>query len=423
MSDVTVAPPGGAPAAAPNQVVIDQNPVSVPTPVGAQAPDKPVENVQGSPHRPQSRREAIQAAFDRATKQQDEGAQRPPQRREQPRERPAAEAKPGHNNPPAEKTEKPIQPGQRGQVGQGQPSTQHREAGRFARAPDAQQGQQAQPRQVQNTLPNHAPYREPLPRFRDQAKNEWHAAPESVRGEVYRMAQEFDGAYKRYQADTEALKPIRRFHEMAQQQGTTLERALNNYVSMEQKLRSDPIAGLDVIVNNLNLKGPDGQKLGLRDVAYHVLNQTPDQLRMVQQGNQQQAAANQIGQLHQEVAGLKNYLQQMHTQQQFTYTRSAVDQYADKHPRFDELGDLIEQELKLGFDLDTAYKRAELLRPATLAAQTRNPSAQTRQADRSISGAPDGGGPSNGSASSQRRGPPPSRRDAIQNAIRRVNGV
>ena len=43
------------------------------------------------------------------------------------------------------------------------------------------------------------------------------------------------------------------YHEMAQQHGTTLDRALNNYVTMEQKLRQDVIGGLDIIVNNLNL--------------------------------------------------------------------------------------------------------------------------------------------------------------------------
>jgi hypothetical protein len=108
----------------------------------------------------------------------------------------------------------------------------------------------------------------------------------------------------------------------------------------------------------------------------------------------------------------------MQTREQFHYTRAQVDQFADRHPRFDELGDLIENELKFGFDLEAAYRRAELLRPATQAAQTRTQSAQTR-IDRSISGAPDAG-PSNGT--SRRTEKPVGRREAIQNAIKRVNG-
>ena len=83
---------------------------------------------------------------------------------------------------------------------------------------------------------------------------------------------------------------------MAQEHGTTLQQALDNYVGIEQKLREDPIAGLDVIVNNLGLTDPETkQRIGLRDIAYHVLSQSPEQLKQVQYGNSQQAAKHQIG--------------------------------------------------------------------------------------------------------------------------------
>jgi len=178
-----------------------------------------------------------------------------------------------------------------------------------------------------------------------------------------------------------------------------------------------------MIVNNLGLKTADGQRLGLRDIAYHVLNQTPEQLKMLQQGNAQTSTARHIGSLYQEIAGLKGALVQMHNQQRFSYSRAAVDQFADSHPRFDELSDLIEQEILLSggqFDLDTAYRRSELLRPAPHAAQTRTPSAQTRTTDRSISGAP-AGPPDNGAG--RHSGKPIGRREALENAFRRVNGA
>jgi hypothetical protein len=189
---------------------------------------------------------------------------------------------------------------------------------------------------------------------------------------------------------------------------------------MEHKLRSDVVGGLDVIVNNLILKTSDGQPIGLRDIAYHVLSQSPEQLRQIQQGNAQQSAGQQIGALHQAISGLKAAIGQLHTQHQFAYTRQTVDQFADAHPRFDQLGDLIEQELKLGFDLENAYRRAELLRPGTHAAQTGTTSAQTRPIDRSISGAPDVA-PSNG-ASRRPKEPSRSPRDAVANAMKRFNG-
>ena len=96
---------------------------------------------------------------------------------------------------------------------------------------------------------------------------------------------------------------------------------------MEQKLRSDVVGGLDVIVNNLNLRTPDGRKLNLRDIAYHVLNQTPEQHKLLQTQNAQQATSHQLGALHEEITGLKNALLEMHNQQQYSYTRSAVDQF------------------------------------------------------------------------------------------------
>ena len=104
----------------------------------------------------------------------------------------------------------------------------------------------------------------------------------------------------------------------------------------------------------------------MRDVAYHILNQSPEQAKLVQQQNATQAASHQIGALHQEVSGLKDALTQMHNAQRYTYTRSAVDQYADSHPRFDEVADLIEAELDNGFDLRYGI-------PAGLPVTARNP--------------------------------------------------
>ena len=419
MSDTTIAPPTAtptAPAPAPAapavaEVPINQNPVNIPTPVSSQLP--PAEG----------RRQAIQKAFDRANQ--------PPAKPAKPAERPApkaAEAKPGHNQPPEETPQERLdlrkrpsdQPrGERGQFAPRQAAPEARQDGQDAVAPprgtNAPAPGQASP---YPSLPSHAPFRDPPPRMAEHAKAEWHAAPESVRGEVHRMQQEFSSAYQQYRGDHETMNSIRPFQELAVKHQTTLQRALTSYVSMENKLRADPVAGLDQIVNNLGLKTPDGQPIGLRDIAFHVLSQSPEQLRQLQQGNAQSAASQQIGSLHREISGLKQAVNRMHTQQQFTYTRSAVDQFADSHPRFDELGDLIEAELKVGYDLPTAYQRADLLRPATHAAQTRDPPAQTRPVDRSIYGAPDVG-PSNGS--SRPRQPSGSPREAVQRALRQLS--
>jgi hypothetical protein len=424
MSDTTVAPPS-QPNPAPqaqSEVQINQNPTATPNPLGPQAPQAPVGDFKGSEHRTPSRAEAIKAAYDRATNPQARDAK--PASRAAPR---AAEAKPGHNNPPEETPRLDLK-----KRPDDQPRGDRNERGQFAPRVRAQEtnegGNRTLPGQTQNgqgqpykQLPKHAPYSDPPVRISERARRDWADTPESVRGDVHRWQSEFGKAYAYYKNDAEAFKPLRQYHQMAQSHGTTLEKALGNYVSMEQKLRSDPLGGLDLIVHNLGLTDPEtGKRITLRDVAYTVLSQSPEQLRMMQQGNQQNAAQHQIGALHQEISSLKTTLNQMHNQQQFSYTRSAVDTFAASHPRFDELGTLIEQELKLGFDLETAYRRADRLQPATHALQTRTTSAQTRPADRSIHGNPDVA-PSNG-ASRRPRDASPTPRAALQNAMNRVQG-
>src|SRR4249919_2572894 len=116
MSDVNIAPPPAqapaSPAPAANEAVINPNPVASQTPVGSQAPEAPAANKP-----PPSRRDAIKAAFAKANAPVAE-----------PGKQPAAKAK-------AAKVQAPVQkePGE-GEFTLKRPP-QHREAGRFARAP------------------------------------------------------------------------------------------------------------------------------------------------------------------------------------------------------------------------------------------------------------------------------------------------
>jgi hypothetical protein len=429
--------PASAPAAPARETPINPNPVSSPQPIGSQAPPAPVDpdKHKGSPHRPLSRseqtREAVRKAFERAS------------------EPGPAKAKMGHNNPP-EAMEKEEQPRPRINLKKPPPPAEQQERprgehGHFAPAgavapstatgaPDAARQEQAQagpaPQAGQPAspikaieLPEGAPYREAPRRWSELARAEWGAAPESVRADAHRMHKEFSQAYEQMRADHDEMNSIRHYHELAKQHGTTLEKALANYTSMESKLRADPIGGLDVIVNNLNLRTADGQRIGLRDIAWHVLNQSPDQLQSLQMQNVQAALTRQMRELREQQTAIAQATQDLQYERRFAYTRSGVDQFAETHPRLDELGDLIQQELQLGFDLPEAYRRAELLRPAgpaTHAAQTRTQTAQTRSTDRSIHGAPDRG-PANGH-DTRRSSPSASPRDSVTRALRAMNG-
>jgi hypothetical protein len=413
MSDVNIAPAPSAPSQ--GEVPVNVDPVSTPQPIGSQAPPAPVGDVEGK-HHPQSRREATREAIRKAFERTSEpGPAKPRMGHNQPPEPMAKERREPPKQPPLDLKRRPDDQ---------RPRAEH---GHFAARADAasapdrrQQAGQSRPGQPASynvvKLPAGAPYAESPTRWDARARAEWGAAPVSVRASVHRMHQEFSRAYQRMHGDHQEMNRIRHFQQMAQQHGTTLERALHNYTSMEDKLRSDPVGGLDVIVNNLNLRTPEGRRITLADIAWHVLNTSPDQHKTMQMGNAQTALGQQLLATQQQLAALAQQQQHMQYRQAFARTRRGVDRFAETHPRLDELGTLIQQEVRLGFDLPTAYRRAELLRPATHAAQTRTASAQTRPIDRSISGAPES---SNGAA---RRRAPTGRREAIANAIRRANG-
>lgn len=448
MSDVGIgsaAPPSsapsGSPAAPPQQgvgqqgsVPIDPNQVNIPNPVGSQAPAKAGMSLA------EARRASIQEAFRKSRDpewqrsrpgpaQAAKGHNQPP---EPTANEPPARRERGEGQAPFDLKKRPVEEPRRRRQQQGEAQTppaagpQRGDGGRFAprqaqppggaQAPRSQQGGYTP---ANNPLPANDPHREPPPRMTEQAKSQWHTVPAPVRGEFVRMHREFAHAHQRYDTFKKiaaAYEPVRAYDSLARRQGTTLDRVLNNFTSIEHKLRSDPIGGLDLIVNNLNLQAPDGRRLGLRDVAWHVLNQSPEQLALLQQRNAQAAHAAQLAQMRQQQAALAQQQQRMQYENQFRQTRSGVDRFAETHPRLDELGPVIERELKLGFGLEQAYQRACMLVPAARAAGGQQ---SQRQPDRSIHGAPSGG-PSNGAQ--QRRGKSVGRREAIANALAFVRG-
>lgn len=426
----TYAPTAPAPTAPPpsQEAVINPQPTSIPTPIGSQAPSssRPPDDMEGSTHRPQSRseqrREIIKKAFQRT---EDPGPAKP---------------RMGHNNPPEEMQKEKIQPPPKqrearphpesidlrrpppkedAKTAQSLPPRARAEHGHFAPR-QGQRGQNQGGVQQGQQFPRD-PYYRPPPRISRQAQAEWVKAPASVRSEFYRMGREFYQAQQRSMADKQVMDSIRPYHELARQQGTTLAKALSNYVPMEHKLRTDPIGGLDLIVNNLNLRTADGQPITFRDVCYYVASQSPEQHQAVRTQNVQTAHQMQLAEVQRQNQALAQQISALHYQQRFTRVRSAVDDYATTHPRLDELAGPIERELKLGFDLDTAYKRADRLYPSQGSPRgSSGTAAQTRgvatSGNRSISGAPSS---ANGATHHPKF---KTRRDVIAYNMRRVRG-
>lgn len=250
-------------------------------------------------------------------------------------------------------------------------------------------------------------FSEPPRRFSPDAKAEWAKAPEPIRAEITRAVSELEKGLSEYQ---QRWEPIKHFDEMARQHGTTIDKAMANYVGIEQKLASNPIEGLSQICDNMGFS--------LRDVAAHVLGQTPDQAASATDAANRQLRQ-EIAQLKQELTGVSTTIKSQTEQA----TLKQIEAFSADKPRFEELADDIAFFLQNGRanDLQEAYSLAERLNPAPQAAAPA-PAAQAAPADAaqprkgnlSLSGAP-----STGSNPASRK-PPSTARDALDNAFARV---
>lgn len=189
-------------------------------------------------------------------------------------------------------------------------------------------------------------------------------------------------------------KPIERFAEMAKQSGTTLDRALENYVSIENELRRDFLGGVTQLCQR---QGIDPVQLANTILAR---NGGPPSNGGTGETQGYQPPSVDLAPLTQKISALESYIQQ----QQNTTVQSEIDRFASdaKNVFFDnvksEMGRLIQS--GLATDLTEAYDRACWANPeirTLLIKQQSAPSdasakaaaaTQARNASKSITGSP-----------------------------------
>ncbi|TPK16669.1 hypothetical protein FJ872_17865 [Mesorhizobium sp. B2-5-9] len=224
------------------------------------------------------------------------------------------------------------------------------------------------------------------------ASAEWEKAPEAVKAAVHRSFRELEAGIEKHRASAEEFEPLKPYSELAKQHGTTIPKALDNYLGLEKMLSSQDqgqkMAGLQRVF--------DYAGVNIRDFAARVMGQTPDQVSSSQDATIRELRQELAG-IKQQVGGVTNTIQQQHV----ATVNGQVQAFAADHPRFDELAEDIAFFLKSGKtkDLAEAYKLAERLNPApvaevTAAPQTRttdNLEAQTLKGGKSVTGAPSAG--------------------------------
>lgn len=202
-------------------------------------------------------------------------------------------------------------------------------------APEAKEAPEATA-PVEKPAPRPTAYKEPPAGFDPAAKGEWEAVPESVRGAMHRRAQEMEQGIAKYRADAQEYEPVKKYAEMAKQSGTTLDQALSRYVQMEEGLRRDPIAGLEAVVANLGLKGPNGQPATLRDIAAHIMGQKPDQLASRQEATIAQLNR-QLQEVTQKLGGFQQHIETQQMQAKTSQAESEWQSFQREYPRAAEL--------------------------------------------------------------------------------------
>ncbi|MDI9407811.1 MAG: hypothetical protein QM523_01030 [Candidatus Pacebacteria bacterium] len=203
-------------------------------------------------------------------------------------------------------------------------------------APEAKVEPEA-PAAPEKPSPRPTAYKEPPAGFDPAAKGEWEAVPESVRGAMHRRAQEMEQGIAKYRADAQEYEPVKKYADMARQSGTTLDQALSRYTQIEEILRRDPIAGLEAVVANLGLNGPNGHPATLRDVAAHILGQKPDQMASRQEATISQLNR-QLQEVTQKLSGFQRHIEAQQQEAKFSHAETEWGSFQREYPRAAELG-------------------------------------------------------------------------------------
>lgn len=377
---------GPAPAAPEATAVpINEAPVTPPNPIESNGPEKAPEPVETKPS--SSVKEAIAKAEAKL------------------KEAPKAEAKP--------------EPKAKAEPAKEEPKAEPRprdETGKFASKQPAQAAEKPQESPEAKPVPEQPKtetrFREAPKRFSDDAKQAWETAPEPVKAEIHRAVKELEEGIGKYR---EAFEPLKPYVQLAQQHNTTIDKALGQYITFERALRSSDPAQRDAALHDVfHTAG-----VNPREWAAQLLNQTPDQITSQQDATIRELRQ-QISRLEQQVGGVTQTVQQ----QREAATLQEVTQFAEAHPRFEELANDIAFFMQSGraSTLSEAYELAERLNPAPAPAPAPvpiipapTPVAHTDKGTKSISGTPSHG------SSPAKQAPSKSIRDALKSAMARAS--
>ena len=222
-------------------------------------------------------------------------------------------------------------------------------------------------------------------RFRGVNAEEWATVPANIKAEMNRAVNEIEGGLQSYLS--EQMKPyqgLEQFAELAQQGGTTLQAAMQNYHGMEQQLRADPIKGFQRIAANMGIN--------FNQLAAQVANVAPNQQAM-----QYEQTINSLRNELSSVQSQMKTIDQRFTQQDQSALEGQISDFSQGKEHFEavraDMASLIQMGKAEG--LQSAYEMAVKFNGLSIApsngvntSKETSKAAQTQKGSLSVSGAP-----------------------------------
>lgn len=204
-------------------------------------------------------------------------------------------------------------------------------------------------------------------KFGPDAKELWRNVPHPVRRDIDIMQRQHQEEIARHREASERYEPIRHYDELARQNGRDLAYSLERVKLIEETMQANPLAALELVLQEAGPRKANGQPLSLYEVAEFVVNQGRDQYQgMVAQGmpKQPHPAELQAQQQQEQLMQLQARLVEM----------EVIAPFRESHPRYDELEGTIATILNSGMipsnlsqaeRLELAYAYAERLNPSS----------------------------------------------------------
>ena len=229
-----------------------------------------------------------------------------------------------------------------------------------------------------SVLPTDAPAR-----FSPDAKAAWGATPDPVKAEINRAMTELQNGLTQYQQRFEPLKP---YIQLAEQSGTTIEGALENYRALAMERQQNPAGFMAKMLHEM---GSSPQ-----EYAAHVLGQPVDQ-QAGQQNDYIRTLQAELSQLKEQIGTLSTDYRTRTQQEEARQFDAAWSEFSSTHPRANDLIDDMTKLIESGMatDAEDAYIKADRLNPAPHVAPPPASTPQPRKPSPQISGAPSGSNP------------------------------